>query len=334
MVGLRRSPPLSGRRDCEGRGPMTKKLVSVIAPCMNEEGNVGPLYDQVRQVFEGLPGYDFELIFADNASTDTTEHVLRGLASSDRRVKIILNMRNFGQTRSPFNALLQAKGDAAVSIAADLQDPPALIAEFVREWEAGYKIVLGQKTQSEESWVVFVLRSVYYWLVRKLADVELLEHVTGFGLYDREVIERLRALNDPYPYVRGLISEFGYPVARIPYAQPKRRSGRTKNNFYTLYDLAMLGFTSHSKVPLRLAAMLGFLCALLSLVAGIAYLVYKLVFWSQVSVGIAPMVIGLFFFASVQLLFLGVVGEYVGAIHTLVQHRPLVVERERINFDA
>jgi glycosyltransferase involved in cell wall biosynthesis len=312
---------------------MTKKLVSVIAPCMNEEGNVGPLYDQVRQVFEGLPGYDFELIFADNASTDTTEHVLRGLASSDRRVKIILNMRNFGQTRSPFNALLQAKGDA-VSIAADLQDPPALIAEFVREWEAGYKIVLGQKTQSEESWVVFVLRSVYYWLVRKLADVELLEHVTGFGLYDREVIERLRALNDPYPYVRGLISEFGYPVARIPYAQPKRRSGRTKNNFYTLYDLAMLGFTSHSKVPLRLAAMLGFLCALLSLVAGIAYLVYKLVFWSQVSVGIAPMVIGLFFFASVQLLFLGVVGEYVGAIHTLVQHRPLVVERERINFDA
>jgi glycosyltransferase involved in cell wall biosynthesis len=313
---------------------MTKKLVSVIAPCMNEEGNVGPLYDQVRQVFEGLPGYDFELIFADNASTDTTEHVLRGLASSDRRVKIILNMRNFGQTRSPFNALLQAKGDAAVSIAADLQDPPALIAEFVREWEAGYKIVLGQKTQSEESWVVFVLRSVYYWLVRKLADVELLEHVTGFGLYDREVIERLRALNDPYPYVRGLISEFGYPVARIPYAQPKRRSGRTKNNFYTLYDLAMLGFTSHSKVPLRLAAMLGFLCALLSLVAGIAYLVYKLVFWSQVSVGIAPMVIGLFFFASVQLLFLGVVGEYVGAIHTLVQHRPLVVERERINFDA
>jgi glycosyltransferase involved in cell wall biosynthesis len=312
---------------------MTKKLVSVIAPCMNEEGNVGPLYDQVRQVFEGLPGYDFELIFADNASTDTTEHVLRGLASSDRRVKIILNMRNFGQTRSPFNALLQAKGDAAVSIAADLQDPPALIAEFVREWEAGYKIVLGQKTQSEESWVVFVLRSVYYWLVRKLADVELLEHVTGFGLYDREVIERLRALNDPYPYVRGLISEFGYPVARIPYAQPKRRSGRTKNNFYTLYDLAMLGFTSHSKVPLRLAAMLGFLCALLSLVAGIAYLVYKLVFWSQVSVGIAPMVIGLFFFASVQLLFLGVVGEYVGAIHTLVQHRPLVVERERINFE-
>jgi glycosyltransferase involved in cell wall biosynthesis len=312
---------------------MTKKLVSVIAPCMNEEGNVVPLYQQVKQVFESLPAYDFELIFADNASTDATERALRGLASSDRRVKVILNMRNFGQTRSPFNALLQAKGDAAVSIAADLQDPPALIAEFVREWEAGYKIVLGQKTQSEESWGIFVLRSVYYKLVRKLADVELLEHVTGFGLYDREVIERLRALNDPYPYVRGLVSEFGYPVARIPYAQPKRASGRTKNNFYTLYDLAMLGFTSHSKVPLRLAAMLGFLCALVSLLTGLVYLVYKLLFWSQVSIGIAPMVIGLFFFASVQMLFLGVVGEYVGAIHTLIQHRPLVVERERINFE-
>jgi glycosyltransferase involved in cell wall biosynthesis len=313
---------------------MTKKLISIVAPCMNEEGNVGPLYEQVKRVFDGLPDYDFELIFADNASTDATEQVLRELASSDRRVRVILNMRNFGQTRSPFNALLQARGDAVVSIASDLQDPPTLIAEFVKEWEAGYKIVLGQKTQSAESWVIYVLRSIYYKLVRMFADVELLEHVTGFGLYDREVVERLRALNDPYPYVRGLISEFGYTVARIPYAQPKRASGRTKNNFYTLYDLAMLGFTSHSKVPLRLAAMLGFLCALLSLVAGIAYLVYKLLFWNQVSVGIAPMVIGLFFFSSVQLVFLGVVGEYVGAIHTLVQHRPLVVERERINFDA
>ena len=241
-------------------------------------------------------------------------------------------MRNFGQVRSPYNALLQAKGNAVVALASDLQDPPALIPEFVGKWEEGYKIVLGQKTGTKESRVLFVLRGIYYKLVTRFSDVPLLEHVTGFGLYDREVVEQLRALDDPYPYVRGLIAEFGYAVARIPYTQPRRKSGSTKNNFYTLYDLAMLGFTSHSKVPLRLATMLGFFTAAFSLLAGLAYLVYKLLFWSQITVGVAPMVIGLFFFSSVQLIFLGIVGEYIGAIHTQVMRRPLVVERERINF--
>lgn len=312
---------------------MTKKLISIVVPCFNEEGNVGPLYERVSAVFANLPEYNYDLIFADNASTDSTQELLRSLAKSDHRVKVIFNMRNFGHIRSPYNALLQATGDAVIGIVADLQDPPELIPEFLRQWESGSKVVLGQKTESEESWILFWLRGIYYKLVKKLADVELLEHVTGFGLYDREVVEQLRALDDPYPYARGLISELGYPVARVPYAQPKRKSGVTKNSFYTLYDMAMLGFTTHSKKPLRLATMLGFASALLSLLVGLVYLVYKLLYWNEISVGIAPLVIGLFFFASVQLVFLGIVGEYVGAIHTQVMHRPLVIERERLNFD-
>jgi glycosyltransferase involved in cell wall biosynthesis len=248
-------------------------------------------------------------------------------------VKVIFNMRNFGHIRSPYNALLQAKGDAIIAMVADLQDPPELIPEFVKGWEEGYRIVLGQKTESEEFGLFFLLRSVYYKIVTAMAEVPLLQHITGFGLYDREVIEQLRELNDPYPYVRGLISEFGYPVKRIPYAQRKRKSGVTKNNFYTLYDMAMLGFTSHSKVPLRLATLIGFATAALSLLAGIVFLIYKITNWTEVSFGVAPMAIALFFFSSVQLMFLGIVGEYVGAIHTQVQKRPLVVERERLNFD-
>lgn len=309
-----------------------KRLISIVVPCMNEVGNVEPLYEQVTEVM-AKTGYDFELIFADNASTDGTQDVLRSLAAKDKRVKVIFNMRNFGHIRSPYNALLQAKGDAIIAMVADLQDPPELIPDFVKGWEDGYKIVLGQKTESEEFGLFFLLRSIYYKLVTAMAEVPLLQHVTGFGLYDREVIEQLRALNDPYPYVRGLISEFGYPVLRIPYSQRKRRSGVTKNNFYTLFDMAMLGFTSHSKVPLRLASLIGFACAILSLFAGLGFFVYKLLNWSEVSFGVAPMAIGLFFFSSVQLMFLGVVGEYVGAIHTQVQKRPLVVERERLNFE-
>lgn len=312
---------------------MPKQLISVVVPCMNEEGNVDALYEQVADAFSKT-GYDFELLFADNASTDGTQEKLRALAAKDKRVKVIFNMRNFGHIRSPYNALMQAKGDAIIAMVADLQDPPELIPEFLKGWsDEGYKIVLGQKTESQESGLFFLLRSIYYKLVKAMAEVPLLEHITGFGLYDREVIEQLRALNDPYPYVRGLISEFGYPVKRIAYKQQKRKSGVTKNNFYTLFDMAMLGFTSHSKVPLRLASLIGFACAILSLLAGLAFFVYKLFNWSEVSFGVAPMAIGLFFFSSVQLMFLGVVGEYVGAIHTQVQRRPLVVERERLNFD-
>jgi glycosyltransferase involved in cell wall biosynthesis len=279
-----------------------------------------------------LPEVSYEHLFIDNDSADGTQTELRKLAAEDPAVKIILNQRNFGHVRSPYYGMLQAPGEAVIVMASDLQDPPELIPELVRLWRMGSAVVLGQKANSAESPVFFAARKAYYRLVKRLADVDLLENVTGFGLYDRKVIESFRALDEPYPYVRGLISELGYPVALIPFDQPKRLRGFTNNNFYTLYDLAMLGITSHSKVPLRLATMLGFAASALSFLVGVAYLIYKLVFWDRFAMGVAPVVIGLFFFASVQLFFIGIIGEYIGAIHTRVSKRPLVIEKERINF--
>ena len=308
------------------------RLLSVVTGCYNEEENVRDLYEQVKQVMEGLDGYTYEHIFIDNASRDRTVTVLREIAQTDPRVKIIVNTRNFGHVRSGYYALLQTKGDAAIAIVADLQDPPRLIADFVRKWEQGYKVVLAVKTRSEESRLMFWIRRMYYDVLRALSDVELVQQFTGFGLYDRAVIDILREMSDPYPYFRGMIAEIGFESAQIEYVQPKRKRGITKNNFYTLYDMAMLGMTTYSKVPLRLATMTGFLVGVISLLVALVYLVYKLLFWANFSVGQAPLVIGMFFMASVQLFFLGIVGEYVGSIHTQVLKRPLVVEKERINF--
>jgi glycosyltransferase involved in cell wall biosynthesis len=244
-----------------------------------------------------------------------------------------LNARNFGHIRSPFYALLQSTGDAVILLVADLQDPPHLIKEFVKKWEEGFKVVIGIKEQSDESAIMFGVRKMYYALINRLSDTELVKNFTGFGLYDKTIIDVLREMHDPYPYFRGLISEIGFDQYRIPYRQPSRKRGITKNNFYSLYDMAMLGITSHSKIPLRLATMLGFVTSFLSLVVAFVYLVYKLIFWNSFSLGIAPMVIGVFFFASVQLFFIGIIGEYMGTIYTQVLKRPLVVEKERINFD-
>jgi polyisoprenyl-phosphate glycosyltransferase len=278
----------------------------------------------------GSPG--FEHLFIDNASNDGTVEELRLLASSDPAVKVILNNRNFGHVRSPYHGLLQARGDAVIVLAADLQDPPELIPEFIRLWQEGHEVVLGQKNSSDESPMYFAVRRFYYRLVKRLADVELIENVTGVGLYSRKVVEDLRALHEPYPYLRGLVSELGYKIARVPYEQPRRMTGFSKNNLYTLYDVALLGITSHSKVPLRLATISGFAASAVSFLVGMVYLVYKLVYWQRFALGVAPVVIGLFFAASVQLFFVGILGEYIGAIHTRVTRRPLVVERERINF--
>jgi len=310
------------------------KLLSIVTGCYNEEENVRELYEQVKQVVERLPGYTYEHIFIDNASRDQTVAVLREIAQNDPRVKVIVNTRNFGHVRSACHALLQAKGDAAIAIVADLQDPPRLIADFVHKWEEGYKVVLGVKKRSEEARGMFWIRKMYYDVLRALSDVELVQQFTGFGLYDRVVIDILREMDDPYPYFRGMIAEIGFESARIEYTQPKRQRGITKNNFYTLYDMAMLGMTSYSKVPLRLATITGFMIGVGSLLVALIYLVYKLLFWENFSVGQAPLVIGMFFMASVQLFFLGIVGEYVGSIHTQVLKRPLVVEKERINFGA
>jgi len=308
------------------------KKLSIVSGCFNEAGNVEELVARVAKVMSALPQYDYEQIIIDNASTDGTQEILRKLAAQNPRLKVILNARNFGHIRSPYYGLMQGKGDAVIYVASDLQEPPELIPDFLKKWEEGAKAVVAIKDSSDESPLFFAVRRLYYLLVEGLAEFKTVKNFTGFGLYDRAIMDYCRTVADPYPYFRGLISEIGLPIAQISYHQPARKRGITKNNFFTLYDLAMLGITNHSKVPLRLAAMLGFATALLSLLVAIGYLVYKLLFWKNFPLGTAPLVIGLFFFASVQLFFIGILGEYIGAIHTQVLKRPLVVEKERINF--
>lgn len=312
---------------------MTIKLISIVTACYNEEENVQELSERIVKVMSSLDAYRYEHIFIDNASTDRTVEILKEIAAQDNRVKIIVNARNFGHIRSPYHALLQARGDAVISIVADLQDPPEMIVDFIRKWESGYKIVIGVKEKSEESALFFAVRKFYYNLIGKLSEISLIKNFTGFGLYDQKVIETLRQIDDPYPYFRGLICDIGFERAEIPYIQPVRRRGFTKNNFYSLYDMAMLGITNHSKVPLRLATMSGFAVAFFSLLLAFGYFLFKLFFWNSFTLGIAPLVIGLFFFGSVQLFFIGIIGEYIGSIYTQVLKRPLVVEKERVNFD-
>jgi polyisoprenyl-phosphate glycosyltransferase len=307
------------------------KSISIVTPCFNEVENIQELATRICKAMENLQ-YRYEHIIIDNASTDGTVQLLRSIAAQDTRIKVILNTRNFGHIRSPYYGLLQATGDAAVLMSADLQDPPEKIAEFVAKWEQGFKVVIGVKTHSEEPGMFYFLRSLYYRILRGLSDIELIDNFTGFGLYDQKVIDVLRQFNDPYPYFRGLIADIGYAIAKIEFTQPRRKRGISKNNFYTLYDMAMLGIVSYTKVPLRLATMLGFLSAGMSFLVGLAYLLYKLVLWQNFSLGLAPVIIGLFFLGSVQLLFLGIVGEYIGSIYTLAIRRPLVIEKERINF--
>jgi glycosyltransferase involved in cell wall biosynthesis len=308
------------------------KKISFVTPCYNEEGNVEPLAEAIREQMRAFPQYSYDHIYIDNCSTDGTEQKLRKLAAEDKKIKVILNARNFGHIRSPFHGLLQAEGDAVIYMVSDFQDPPELIPKLIKLWEGGAKAVLGIKDTSDEPGVMFLLRKVYYRLVERLADVRTFQNFTGFGLYDRQIVDYCRQLHDPYPYFRGIIAEVGLTVEEVHYHQPKRTRGVTKNNFYTLYDMAMLGITNHSKIPLRLATMSGFVMSLLSLLASLGYLVLKLLLWQQFPIGIAPLVIGVFLFASVQLFFIGILGEYIGSIHTHVLKRPLVVERERINF--
>ncbi len=309
------------------------RLISIVTPAYNEEENVREVYLQAKKAMAECPRYRYEHIFIDNASTDRTVSILKEIAAQDKNVKIIVNTRNFGHIRSPYYGLLQANGDTCILLVSDLQDPPSLLPQFIKKWEEGYKVVLGVKTQSEESWLLFRIRTLYYSLLQKLSGVKLIKNNTGFGLYDRVVMDQLRQINDPYPYFRGLIAELGYESAKIEYTQPRRKRGITKNNFYTLYDIAMLGITSHSRVPLRLATMLGLLLSCFGFLVAFGYLVAKLVFWNTFPAGIAPLVIGGFTFLSVQLFFIGFIGEYVGAIHTQVLKRPVVVEKERVNFE-
>jgi glycosyltransferase involved in cell wall biosynthesis len=309
------------------------KLISIVSPCYNEQDNVEQLYHRTRQTLSQFPKYRYEHIFIDNASTDNTVEILRGLAAKDENVKVIVNARNFGHLRSPQHAMLCAEGDAVAMLLSDLQDPPELIGEMIKEWERGTPIIVGIKNSSDENSLMYKVRSSYYRLVARLTSVSVFEHFTGFGLYDRKVIDILRtSFRDPYPYFRGMIAEIGFPHKALYYNQKKRERGITKNNFYTLYDLAMLGITNLSKVPLRLITLFGFIFALGSILIGTGYFIAKLFFWSSFNIGLAPLVVGIFFIGSVQLIAIGVIGEYIGSIHTMVQNRPLVIEKERINF--
>lgn len=311
------------------------KKISLVSSCYNEEENIDVLYERTMKSIESFEKkYEFEYILLDNGSTDNTAGKLRELAQKDSRVKVILNARNFGHIRSPYYGMLQATGDAIIYLASDLQDPPELIPEFIEKWEQGYKIVLGQKTESEESLIFFLIRSAYYELIARIADddTNLVKNCTGFGLYDKRVIDIVRSLDDPYPYLRGLICDIGFEKAFVEFKQPLRKRGITKNNFYTMYDNAMVGIVKHSKVPLRLMAFLGFGFSFLSLAVAFLYFILKLVFWNDFALGMAPIIISIFFLASVQLFCMGVLGEYIGAIYTRVNKKPVVVEKERINF--
>jgi len=308
------------------------KLISVVTPCYNEEKNVAGLYNEVKNVFAELKNYRYEHIFIDNASTDNTVNMLKSIAVVDRNVKIIVNLKNYGHLKSPFYAILQASGEAVISVVADFQDPPLLIKDFIDRWERGYKVVVGIKNRSKENPLMFLVRKIYYSLMQSVTTSKQIKNFTGFGLYDRSVIEILRQYDERYPYFRGLISELGFEIAKIEFTQPIRKKGRSNNNFYTLFDLAMLGIVNYSILPLRVATFIGLITAVASFLIALFYLFYKIIFWNSFQVGIAPLVIGIFFFSAVQLFFIGIIGEYIGAIYTQVKKRPLVIEKERVNF--
>jgi len=310
------------------------KKISIVTACFNEEGNVEELYTQVKNVMEKEASqYSYEHIFIDNSSEDNTVDILKKIAANDKNVKIIVNSRNFGHIKSPTYALLQANGDAVISIVADLQDPPEMISKFIKKWEEGNEIVIAVKKQSEENILMFKMRELYYNLLSKLSEVKIFKNSTGFGLFDKKVMNALRAMNDPYPFFRGMLAEAGYKVAMVPYNQPVRVRGVTKNNFYTLYDIGMLGIINNSKVPLRMSIFIGIFFGIISGLVGVGYFIVKLVFWDTMSLGMAPLLIMTSFMFSIMLFFIGVIGEYIGAIYTQVLKRPLVFEKERINFD-
>lgn len=310
------------------------KTISIVIPCCNEEENVVLMCDAVVSIFENeLSEYIYEIIFIDNGSVDNTRALLRDLCSRNSKVKAIFNTRNFGQFNSPYYGMLQSSGDCTILMCCDFQDPVELLPDMIKEWGGGYKIVVMQKNISEENKMVYFFRSCYYKMIRKFSDVEQIEHFTGFGLYDKSFIEMLRRLNDPTPFLRGIVSELGYKIKIISYTQPKRRAGKSKNNFLTLYDAMMLSITSYTKIGLRMASFLGLVMAFFSFVIGIIYLVLKLIYWERFIAGTAPVVVGMFFFGSCILVFLGLMGEYILSINQRIMNRPLVVEEERIGFD-
>lgn len=310
------------------------KVISIASGCYNEVDNIQAFYDRCRAAIEKCPGYDYEFVIADNCSTDGTKDVLRKIAAEDKKFKVIYNSANFGHIRSPYNALVNTTGDCVVWICSDLQEPPETIRRFVRHWEEGAKVIVGVRRGTRASLLLELFRKIYYWLLAKSSHgVTVIPRFTGFGLYDRQVVEALKKYNDPYPYVRGMLSEVGFKRVIVPFVQAKRKHGRTKNNFFTLYDMAMTGFVNHTKLPLRMAVFFSFILGTLSFIVMAVGIILKLCFWDGVHFGYAPILISQFFFASIQLFFLGVIGEYLGAVWTHVKNKPHVIEEERLNFE-
>ena len=304
-------------------------------PCYNEEENVIPMSEAIVDLFNTeLTSYDYELLFIDNCSTDKTREYLRMICGKNKHIKAIFNARNFGQFNSPYYGLLQTTGDCVVSMCCDFQDPIELIPKYIKEWENGYKIVIGIKTSSKESKIMYKLRSLYYKIIKKYSDVEQIEHFTGSGLYDKSFIDVLRDLKDPTPFMRGLVAELGFARKEIPYEQPQRRAVKTHNNFFTLFDAAMLSITSYTKIGLRLCTIIGAIFSAIGFIIAIVYLVMKLIWWNRFAAGMAPVLIGMFFLGSIQIFFIGFLGEYILSMNKRLMNRPLVVESERINFDA
>ena len=309
------------------------KKISIVVPTYNEEENVEPLSEAIIKEFKTkLPAYEYEIIFIDNDSQDSTRALLRELCNNNQNIKAIFNAKNFGQFNSPYYGLLQATGDCTILLCADFQDPIEMIPQFIAEWENGYKIVIGQKTTSKENKFMYFLRSCYYKTIKKFSDVEQIEHFTGFGLYDHEFIDVLKNLDDPTPFLRGIVAELGFKRKNLPYEQQKRRAGKTSNNFFRLYDAAMLSVTSYTKIGLRVSTFIGFGVAVLSFIIALAYLILKIIFWDTFVAGTAPILIGMFFLGAIQLIFMGMMGEYILSINQRVMKRPLVIEEERINF--
>jgi len=309
-----------------------KKLISIVTPTYNEEENIDILYSRLKIIWQGFQNYNFELIIIDNASTDGTIGKLKEIARQDKSVKIIVNNKNYGHLRSPYWAMLQAHGDAVIFMASDLQDPPEILPLFIKQWEAGYKVVLGIKPKSNTNRISHGLRKFYYRVLNKISTVEIVNDATGFGIYDKRVMDLIREINDPNPYFRGLVCELGFPIKAVAFEQARKLRGVTKNSLYTLFDMAMMGFVNYSLIPIRLASILGIILGGISLLLGIIFFFIKIIWWNYIPLGIAPLAIGLFFILGLMLIFIGILGEYISSIIPYVKRRPIVIEAERINF--
>jgi glycosyltransferase involved in cell wall biosynthesis len=308
------------------------KTINIVCPCFNEEENVELLYTTIKEVIKDIDSYNFDILFIDNSSTDKTVEKLKAIAIKDKKLKIIVNNRNFGHIRSPYWGIIQSHGDAVIYLASDFQDPPNLIPEFIEAWESGYKVVFGVKPRSKESFLINNARKLYYSFLNDISNVGIVKNATGFGLYDKEVLDIIRTINDPYPFFRGLVAELGYEIKQIPFIQEKRERGLSKNNIYTLFDIAMLGVVSHSVIPLRIASFFGLILGFGCLAVSIIFILIKIFMWDAFQLGIAPILVGMFFGFGIILIFIGMLGEYIASIHSYVKNRPIVIEKERINF--